>query len=51
MHIIINSLPFVLYQGDDNDNKDDGIEEEEDGNGDVEVEQVSEIVPVKLKAS
>ena len=36
---------MVLYQGDDNDDKDDSIEEEENGNRDVEVEQVSEIVP------
>ena len=35
----------VLYQGDDNDDKDDSIEEEENGNRDVEVEQVGEIVP------
>ena len=37
------------YQGDDNDNKDDGVEKKQEGDRDVEVEQVSSIVSEEMK--
>ena len=37
------------YQGDDNDNKDGGVEKKQEGDWDVEVEQVSSVVSEEMK--
>ena len=49
--VIITHLRYQWdnYQGDDNDNKDGGVEKKQEGDWDVEVEQVSSVVSEEMK--